>query len=62
MSKTVADVVKIGAEVDMVDFRFTDLPGMWQHFSMPARELTEEKALGLTALLFAAFRKFTSRT
>jgi glutamine synthetase len=26
----------------MVDFRFTDLPGMWQHFSMPARELTEE--------------------
>ena len=42
MSKTVADVVKIGAEVDMVDFRFTDLPGMWQHFSMPARELTEE--------------------
>ena len=42
MSKTVADVVKMGAEVDMVDFRFTDLPGMWQHFSMPARELTEE--------------------
>jgi glutamine synthetase len=32
----------MGAEVDMVDFRFTDLPGMWQHFSMPARELTEE--------------------
>lgn len=42
MSKTVADVVKMGAEVDMVDFRFTDLPGTWQHFSMPARELTEE--------------------
>ncbi len=42
MSKTVADVVKMGAEVDMVDFRFTDLPGMWQHFSMPARELTED--------------------
>ena len=42
MSKTVADVVKMGKEVQMVDFRFTDLPGTWQHFSMPARELTEE--------------------
>jgi glutamine synthetase len=42
MSKTVADVVKMGKEVQMVDLRFTDLPGTWQHFSMPARELTEE--------------------
>jgi glutamine synthetase len=42
MSKTVADVLKMGKEVQMVDFRFTDLPGTWQHFSMPARELTEE--------------------
>ena len=42
MSKTVADVVKMGKEVEMVDFRFTDLPGTWQHFSMPARELTKE--------------------
>jgi glutamine synthetase len=42
MSKTVADVVKMGKEVDIVDLRFTDLPGTWQHFSMPARELTED--------------------
>ncbi|GAB4545213.1 MAG: type I glutamate--ammonia ligase [Anaerolineae bacterium] len=42
MPKTVADVVKLGKEAQMVDFRFTDLPGMWQHFSMPARELTED--------------------
>jgi glutamine synthetase len=42
VSKTVADVVKMGKEVQMVDFRFTDLPGTWQHFSMPVRELTEE--------------------
>jgi glutamine synthetase len=42
MSKTVADVIKMGKDVHMVDFRFTDLPGTWQHFSMPARELTEE--------------------
>ena len=42
MSKTVADVIKMGKEVEMVDLRFTDLPGTWQHFSMPARELAEE--------------------
>jgi glutamine synthetase len=42
MSKTVADVLKMGKEVQMVDLRFTDLPGTWQHFSMPARELSEE--------------------
>ncbi|MGA3031241.1 MAG: type I glutamate--ammonia ligase [Candidatus Limnocylindrales bacterium] len=25
----------------IVDFRFTDLPGQWQHFSVPVKELTE---------------------
>jgi glutamine synthetase len=29
-------------EVRIVDFKFTDLPGMWQHFSIPASELTED--------------------
>ncbi len=28
--------------VKMVDIRFTDLPGMWQHFTIPLKELTEE--------------------
>lgn len=42
MSKTVADVLKMGKEVQMVDLRFTDMPGTWQHFSIPARGLTEE--------------------
>jgi len=28
--------------VKMVDFKFVDLPGSWQHFSVPMRELTEE--------------------
>jgi glutamine synthetase len=42
MSKTAKDVVKMGQEVKMVDLRFTDLPGTWQHFSIPARELTED--------------------
>ena len=42
MGKTPADVVKLGADVQMVDFRFTDLPGTMQHFSIPTRELNEE--------------------
>src|SRR5512147_662298 len=39
MAKSVADVLKMGKEVAMVDLRFTDLPGTWQHFSIPARQL-----------------------
>jgi glutamine synthetase len=42
MSKTVADVLKMAKEVQMVDYRFTDLPGTWQHFSSPIHELSEE--------------------
>ncbi len=42
MTKTVADVLALVPQVKMVDFRFTDLPGVWQHFSMPAKELTAE--------------------
>src|SRR5439155_21806986 len=28
--------------VQVVDLRFTDLPGTWQHFSIPLKELTED--------------------
>lgn len=28
--------------VKMVDLKFTDLPGMWQHFSVPLHQLSEE--------------------
>src|ERR1043166_4734315 len=39
-----ADVVRKAKEagVQVVDVRFTDLPGTWQHFSIPLKELTEE--------------------
>src|SRR5213080_3901151 len=39
-----ADVVRKAKEagVQVVDLRFTDLPGTWQHFSIPLSELTEE--------------------
>ncbi len=44
MTKTVQEVLALARENDLkiVDFRFTDLPGTWQHFSMPIRELTED--------------------
>ena len=29
-------------DVDFIDLRFIDLPGVWQHFSIPAHELTED--------------------
>ena len=28
--------------VEFVDYKFTDLPGMWHHFTVPASKLTEE--------------------
>jgi glutamine synthetase len=42
MAKTVADVIKMGKDVKMVDIRFIDLPGTWQHFTIPVRRLDEE--------------------
>jgi glutamine synthetase len=39
-----ADVVRLAQDegVEVVDFRFCDLPGLMQHFSAPVHELTEE--------------------
>ncbi|MDE2181156.1 MAG: glutamine synthetase, partial [candidate division NC10 bacterium] len=41
---TPKDVIKLANErgAQIVDLRFIDLPGLWQHFSMSRRELTEE--------------------
>src|SRR5437870_11558557 len=38
-----ADVIRRAKEagVQVVDVRFTDLPGTWQHFSIPLKELEE---------------------
>jgi glutamine synthetase len=35
--KTPNDVLKVikDDEIEMIDLRFTDLPGLWQHFSVP---------------------------
>ncbi|HXQ27641.1 MAG TPA: type I glutamate--ammonia ligase [Gemmatimonadales bacterium] len=41
---TPAEVIRKAkdAGVEVVDVRFTDLPGTWQHFSIPVSELTED--------------------
>ncbi len=60
MLKTVDDVVNMREEVDMVDLRFTDLLGMWHHFTMPARELTEElfeEGIGFDGSSIRAFQE-----
>jgi glutamine synthetase len=42
--KTPGDVLALVAKekLPIVDLRFMDFPGLWQHFSVPARELTPE--------------------
>ncbi|MDR3572722.1 MAG: type I glutamate--ammonia ligase [Anaerolineaceae bacterium] len=44
MSRTtsVDEVLKLKGQVQMVDLRFTDMPGTWQHFSIPAHDLTAD--------------------
>ena len=41
--KAARDVMKMVKEnnIQIVDLKFNDLPGLWQHFSIPASELTE---------------------
>ncbi|MCE2414053.1 type I glutamate--ammonia ligase [Candidatus Poribacteria bacterium] len=41
---TPSEVVALAKDNDIkiVDLKFTDLPGMWQHFSLMAEELTED--------------------
>jgi glutamine synthetase len=41
--KKVNDVFKLirEKEIKMIDLRFTDLPGQWQHFSIPVNKLSE---------------------
>ena len=41
---TPIEVIKFAKEknVKMVDLKFIDLPGMWQHFAIPLHQLSEE--------------------
>ena len=52
-------------EVEIVDLRFTDLPGMWQHISYPAGAIDVEastRGSASTAPRSAAFRRSTTAT
>ena len=42
--KTPDDVLKIVQDeaIEMIDLRFTDIPGLWQHFSVPPRALNAD--------------------
>jgi glutamine synthetase len=60
MLETVADVLKLGKDVEMVDLRFTDLLGMWHHFTLPARELSAElfeEGIGFDGSSIRAFQE-----
>lgn len=51
MEKSIGEVMKAIKErgIKIIDLRFMDFPGLWQHFSAPAREISEdtfEKGLG----------------
>ncbi len=38
------DVIKLikDEDIEVVDYRFTDFPGQWQHFSVPAKAVSED--------------------
>ncbi len=43
MGLTPSDVVKLVKDnnVKMIDFKFVDMPGIWQHYSIPAHRMSE---------------------
>jgi glutamine synthetase len=60
MAKTVADALKMGKDVQMVDFRFIDLPGTWQHFSIPASTMEAslfEEGIGFDGSSIRGFKE-----
>ena len=44
MSKSISDVIKLAKDKDakILDLKFMDFPGLWQHFSTPISQLTED--------------------
>ncbi len=44
MAKTPADVIQMAKDegVEMVDLRFVDMPGSWQHWTIPVSQLDED--------------------
>src|SRR5215216_7822286 len=47
-------------QVKMVDFKFIDLPGLWQHFSIPVEEFSEDlftEGIGFDGSSIRGFQK-----
>lgn len=42
MTKTINELLELAKSVKMVDLRFIDLPGTWQHFTIPAHRLDSD--------------------
>src|SRR5438034_2664777 len=58
---TAKDVLKLAKEkgAKIIDLRFIDLPGLWQHFSIPVSELNEdifEEGLGFDGSSIRGFQ------
>jgi glutamine synthetase len=46
--------------VKMIDFKFIDLPGLWQHFSIPVEEFVEDlfsEGIGFDGSSIRGFQK-----
>jgi glutamine synthetase len=59
---TPKEVVKLVKDkgIKMIDFRFVDMPGLWQHFTMNAKELEEdmfEEGVGFDGSSIRGFQK-----
>lgn len=60
MSEAIRAVLEMGKEAKMVDLRFADLIGTWQHFSISTHELTEElfeEGIGFDGSSIRAFQE-----
>lgn len=60
MALTPKDVVKMAESAKMIDFRFTDMPGQWQHYTVPAHRLDEdlfEDGMGFDGSSIRGFRE-----
>ena len=52
-------------KAEIVDFKFIDVPGLWQHFSIPVAELsadTFDQGLGFDGSSIRGFQSSTSPT
>src|SRR3989344_9068695 len=64
-AKDPKDVIKIIKEnkIEVVDLKFNDLPGLWQHFSVPAEEVMDadggiwEEGIGFDGSSIRGFQK-----